>query len=163
MQNRIFNQRETNKIFEHIPVNTLRWWASQGFCGWVNEVKDGRGISREYSVDNLYQIGVTENLSALDIKPSIIKAIMAKLGDKPPMDNFIIITKHPVRSREVGPIGYRLRKSASFTWHNDVIPITHIGLIKAYRPHNLAIIIIVDLAAIKVFVDSLVLEHEKFY
>ena len=159
MDNRVFNQREANQIFKHVHVNTLRWWALQGLYGWTNEVEDKRGISREYDIGNLYQIGIVENLSSLDIRLDVIKGIMAKLGNNPPMSKAVLITKHPVKSREIGPIGDKQRKTPCFAWHNEVIEVEHMmGLIKMYMQYNLAVIIIVDLASIKIFVDTLVRE-----
>jgi hypothetical protein len=157
LESRVFNQREVNQIFNHVPIKTLRWWALQGLYGWQSETTDKRGISREYNIRNLYQIGIVENLSSLDIRLGIIKAIMAKLGSTPAMDEVIIITKHPVKSKEIGPIGDRQRKTAMFAWHDEVIEVGHLhGLIDVYRGYNLAVIIVVDLAGIKTFVDSLV-------
>lgn len=75
---RLFSQKEVNKIFSHIPTKTLRWWAIRDLYGWANEVRDGRGIHREYALDHLYQIGIVEELSSLNIPVGTINRIMRK-------------------------------------------------------------------------------------
>ena len=157
MGNRVFNQREVNQIFNHVPVKTLRWWALQGLYSWESEVADKRGVSREYGIKNLFQIGIVENLSSLDVRLDVIRRIMADLGKNPPMDKIIFISKNPVKSKELGPIGDRLRKTAMFAWHHMVIAAEGLNeVMEYYRGHKIAVVIVVDLASIKVFVDSLV-------
>jgi hypothetical protein len=75
---KIYSQREVNKIFSHIPSKTLRWWAIRDLYGWANQVNDGRGIHREYELGNLYQIGIAEELSSLNIPVETINRIMRK-------------------------------------------------------------------------------------
>jgi DNA-binding transcriptional MerR regulator len=158
--NRVFNQRAVNQIFRHVPIKTLRWWALQGLYGWVNEIEDKRGISREYDINNLYQLGIVENLSSLDIRLDVIKRIMEELDSTPPMDKIIFISKNPVKSKELGPIGDKLRKTPMFAWHYLIIRAEHLNeIMKHYRDRfQIAVIIVVDLLSIKVFVDSLVRE-----
>ena len=74
----MYSQKEVNRIFGHIPVKTLRYWGKTGLYGWVNEISDGRGIHREYDLSNLYQIGIVEQLSSLNISSLMIKLTMDK-------------------------------------------------------------------------------------
>jgi hypothetical protein len=74
----LFSQKEVNKIFSHLPTKTLRWWAIRDLYGWANEVSDGRGIHREYALGHLYQIGIVEELSSLNIPVGTINRIMRK-------------------------------------------------------------------------------------
>jgi hypothetical protein len=71
-----FTQKEVNKIFSHIPVKTIRWWGMKGLYGWVNETADGRGIHREFDLGNLYQIGIVEELSSLNIHTLNLQVFM---------------------------------------------------------------------------------------
>ncbi len=71
----MYSQKKVNSIFGHIPVKTLRWWGQMGLYGWVSEISDGRGIHREYEMPNLYQIGIVEQLSSLNI-PSLVISMM---------------------------------------------------------------------------------------
>jgi hypothetical protein len=73
---RRFTQREVNKILQHIPAKTLRWWGTMNLYGWVSESKDGRGVSREYELANLYQIGIVQELSSLNIPVFMINFLV---------------------------------------------------------------------------------------
>ncbi|MBU4356576.1 MAG: hypothetical protein KKD99_04505 [Proteobacteria bacterium] len=75
-KNQLFTQKEVNKIFNHIPVKTLRWWGMKGLYGWVNETSDGRGIHRGFELGNLYQIGIVEELSSLNIHTMDLQVFM---------------------------------------------------------------------------------------
>ncbi|MFZ5448999.1 MAG: hypothetical protein ACOZFS_10230 [Thermodesulfobacteriota bacterium] len=75
---KLFTQKEVNKIFSHIPNKTLRWWGMGDLYGWADQVNDGRGIHRLYEVGNLYQIGIVEELSSLNIPVEVINKIMRK-------------------------------------------------------------------------------------
>lgn len=75
-KDQLFTQKEVNKIFNHIPVKTLRWWGMKGLYGWVNETSDGRGIHREFDLGNLYQIGIVEELSSLNIHAMDLQVFM---------------------------------------------------------------------------------------
>ena len=72
----LFTQKEVNRIFSHVPVKTLRWWGMKGFYGWVNETADRRGIHREFDLGNLYQIGIVEELSSLNIHTLNLQVFM---------------------------------------------------------------------------------------
>lgn len=74
--NKLFTQKEVNKIFSHIPSKTLRWWGMKGLYGWAKETPDGRGIHREYDLGNLYQIGIVEELSSLNIRTLEMQVFM---------------------------------------------------------------------------------------
>jgi hypothetical protein len=75
---KLFTQKEVNKIFSHIPSKTLRWWGMRDLYGWADQVNDGRGIHRLYKLGNLYQIGIVEELSSLNIPVDVISKIMRK-------------------------------------------------------------------------------------
>jgi hypothetical protein len=75
---KLFTQKEVNKIFSHIPSKTLRWWGMRDLYGWADQVNDGRGIHRLYELGNLYQIGIVEELSSLNIPVEVINKIMRK-------------------------------------------------------------------------------------
>ena len=75
---KLFNQKEVNKIFSHIPSKTLRWWGTRDLYGWADQLNDGRGVHREYELGNLYQIGIVEELSSLNIPVETINRIMRK-------------------------------------------------------------------------------------
>ncbi len=75
---KLFTQKEVNKIFIHIPSKTLRWWGMRDLYGWANQISDGRGIHREYELGHLYQIGIVEELSSLNIPVGAINKIMRK-------------------------------------------------------------------------------------
>jgi hypothetical protein len=75
---KLFTQKEVNKIFSHVPSKTLRWWGMRELYGWADQVNDGRGIHRLYELDNLYQIGIVEELSSLNIPVEFINKIMRK-------------------------------------------------------------------------------------
>lgn len=72
----MFNQREVNQIFGHIPSRTLREWALCGFYQWSGESEDARGIHRRFSLLNVYQIGICEVLARANIQSNRIKSIM---------------------------------------------------------------------------------------
>jgi len=76
--NHLFTQKDVNKIFSHIPSKTLRWWGMRDLYGWADQVNDGRGIHRLYELGNLYQIGIVEELSSLNIPVEVINKIMRK-------------------------------------------------------------------------------------
>ena len=75
---KLFTQKEVNKIFSNIPSKTLRWWGMRELYGWADQVNDGRGIHRLYELGNLYQIGIVEELSSLNIPVEVINKIMRK-------------------------------------------------------------------------------------
>lgn len=76
--NHLFTQKDVNKIFSHIPSKTLRWWGMRDLYGWADQVNDGRGIHRLYELGNLYQIGIVEELSSLNIPAEVINRIIRK-------------------------------------------------------------------------------------
>ncbi len=62
-----YTQNEASKIFPDVPNKTLIYWARQGFVEWVDEVEDGRGIHRKYSLFNLYQIAIVRELAGISL------------------------------------------------------------------------------------------------
>ncbi len=69
-----FTQSEVNKIFSYIPPRTLLSLATTGVIEWIDEVQDGRGIHRIYSLANLYQIAVATQLSLVGFSYNFLKA-----------------------------------------------------------------------------------------
>jgi hypothetical protein len=78
IEKKLFTQKEVNKIFNHIPSKTLRWWGMRDLYGWADQANDGRGTHRLYELGNLYQIGIVEELSSLNIPVEVINKIMRK-------------------------------------------------------------------------------------
>ncbi|MBU4357124.1 MAG: hypothetical protein KJ822_17560 [Proteobacteria bacterium] len=78
---RLYTQGEVSKIFAHIPGNTLLYWARQDLVPCHDEKKDGRGVHRLYSIDNLYVLGVVEKLLAWRIKPHIVQSLVDNIMD----------------------------------------------------------------------------------
>ena len=77
---RKFSQSEVNKIFSHIPPRTLLSLATTGVIEWIDEIQDGRGIHRIYSLANLYQIALATQLSLAGFSYNLTKSlIMDKL------------------------------------------------------------------------------------
>ena len=84
-----FTQREVNQIFHHISVKTLRWWGLMKLYEWVSESPDGRGVNREYVLANLYQIGIVQELSSLNVPVLIIRMFMGQNFRTSPMGSLI--------------------------------------------------------------------------
>jgi hypothetical protein len=74
----LYTQKEVSEIFSNVPNKTLIYWARQKFVEWAEEVEDGRGINRKYSIFNLYQIAVVRELAGNDVPSSHIRYIMDK-------------------------------------------------------------------------------------
>lgn len=75
---KVFTQKEVNRLFGRISAKTLRWWGIMQLYGWTYEFADGRGIHRQYELANLYQIGLVEQLSDLNIPIPVIRDTMAQ-------------------------------------------------------------------------------------
>ena len=73
---KVYNQRDVNRIFGHVPIQTLRSWVEAGLVEWAGEHEDRRGKHRQYSFINLMQLGLVEELMALKIPVKIVKGIM---------------------------------------------------------------------------------------
>lgn len=171
-----FSQQDVNKeIFDHIPKPTLRTWLLQGLYGWVNEGEDKRGTSREYSLGNLYQIGIVEALSSLDISTDIVKEIMAELGSNPPMEKKILASKKPLSKKmlddqknslkmaEQLPIEVLIKlgidkkhfKSA-YRWSTLILEPNQLKHVIRLQEEDVKapVFVIIDLTIIKNFIDS---------
>jgi hypothetical protein len=173
---RWFTQKEVNKVFSHIPARTLRWWVLMGFYKWAAEFPDGRGISREYHVGNLYQIGIVEELSSLNIPTRIIKQIMDShfsgesfafplelpqetdnLGNKEEdLDEFGPIEMEDVLVIRKGPRGSEAGKRArgDYDWVSDLIRPDEIYDDKIGQIERSHTMILVDLKDIRKWIDS---------
>ena len=162
----VFSQKEVNRFFSRISVKTLRWWGIMQLYGWTYEFTDGRGIHRQYERANLYQIGLVEQLSDLNIPIPVIRETMAehfcsglrmREKDQRPlanvseqMDKVLVIEKifTWMDTSWVGEdsIGYKL-----VNWHPSLVEKDEVTL----REQN-GITIVINLSAIKEFVDSLI-------
>lgn len=74
--NHIFSQGDIKKIFPDVSRKTFFVWAKDGLFEWVAERSDARGVRKEYSLWNLYQIGVVRELAALNVPLLMIRIIM---------------------------------------------------------------------------------------
>lgn len=175
-KSKLFTQKEVNKIFGHIPAKTLRWWGIRQLYGWASESADGRGVHREYGLDNLYQIGIIQELSALNIPTDVIKRIIdknfssglriskpiivdrqektsaAKVADQ--MKKTLVITKTF--------LGFALKafkkETAVFSWDSSLVERNEIKFSGPVPDFLKAIMIILDLRLIKEFVDAAIRE-----
>ncbi|MGD0488853.1 MAG: hypothetical protein ABSB94_16885 [Syntrophorhabdales bacterium] len=73
---RLYKQGEVQKIFPDVPGKTLIYWAREGLVEWDAKTKDARGIHREYSLWNLYQIGILRELTAVGLPYAIVRLVM---------------------------------------------------------------------------------------
>jgi DNA-binding transcriptional MerR regulator len=76
MKERLFTQGEVNKIFGHIPSRTIRFWVESGLVEWSGTHEDRRGVHREYSIKNLWQLGLAEELMSLNLAVKFAKILM---------------------------------------------------------------------------------------
>jgi DNA-binding transcriptional MerR regulator len=76
MGERLYTQGEVNGIYEHIPSRTLRFWVESGLVEWADEHEDRRGRHRQYSFDNLLQLGLVEELMSLNLTVKTVKNFM---------------------------------------------------------------------------------------
>jgi DNA-binding transcriptional MerR regulator len=70
---KLFTQGEVNRIFKHIPSSTLLYWGKVKVISWSGESHDGRGLHRLYSREDLYTLGLVEELTALNFPLDIIR------------------------------------------------------------------------------------------
>jgi DNA-binding transcriptional MerR regulator len=82
MKKRLFTQGEVNKIFEHIPSRTTRFWGESGLVEWSGEHADRRGLHREYALENLWQLGLAEELMSLNLPVKHVERLMARVSGK---------------------------------------------------------------------------------
>jgi hypothetical protein len=140
-----------------------------GFYGWVNETSDGRGIHREYDVSNLFQIGIVEQLSSLNIPTPGINFFMQRhfrygirmsalandenefplVNVEMQMGKILVITK-ALRGKLTQP---GRAEGPAYTWDSFLIEGPE-GLFS--RKNWSGIMILIDLAMIKKSVDSLI-------
>jgi DNA-binding transcriptional MerR regulator len=76
LRGRIFNQGDVGRINPDVSRKTLFAWAKWGLFEWVAQKSDARGIHREYSLWNLYQIGIVRELAGLNVPLEMIRIIM---------------------------------------------------------------------------------------
>jgi DNA-binding transcriptional MerR regulator len=82
MIERLFTQGEVNKIFEHIPTRTTRFWVESGLVEWSSESEDRRGLHREYAIQNLWQQALVEELMSLTTSVKQVKRWMNYANSK---------------------------------------------------------------------------------
>jgi len=161
---KIFTQKEVNKLFDHIPAKTLRWWGIMQLYGWTYEFSDGRGIHRNYELANLYQIGLVEQLAGLNVPIPIIRDTMAQhfcsglrmseLHKRPlanistQMDKLLVIKK----TFTWGDNSWFDEDSHGIAYIDWVPSLVNKGDVTLYE--HTGITIVIKLEAIKEFVDS---------
>lgn len=95
MESRLYSQGEVYRIFKHISPSTILFWTRKGLMESVKESTDGRGKNRFFSLENLHQLAVVEELASLnfplDIIEDIIKASPKAMFAK--MDRLLAIEK----------------------------------------------------------------------
>ncbi|MGA9753904.1 MAG: hypothetical protein WBV23_02040, partial [Desulfobaccales bacterium] len=143
-------------------------WGIMQLYGWIYEFTDGRGIHRQYELANLYQIGLVEQLSDLNISIPVIRETMAQnfcFGirmselDKRPlanvsaqMDKLLVIEKIftwiDTSWMDDESMGFK-----TINWHPFLVEKGEVTL----REHA-GITIVIKLATIKEFVDSLIMQ-----
>lgn len=101
-----FKQRDLKKIFPDIPGKTLIYWAREGLVEWASETNDARGIHREYSLWNLYQIAIVRELAELGVNFHIIREAMDLLFKD-------FLQGPPVRSMRIGVARRKTKASES--------------------------------------------------
>ncbi len=84
MIDRLFSQGEVNKIFEHIPSRTIRFWVESGLVEWSGEFEDRRGRHRQYSLENLWQLGLVEELMSYHLPVKNVKNWMEIVSKRIP-------------------------------------------------------------------------------
>ena len=82
MGEKLYSQSEVNRIFSHISPKTLIFWVLSGLVEWSREHEDRRGIHREYSLKNLWQLGLAEELMNLNIPVKFVERMMARVNNK---------------------------------------------------------------------------------
>jgi hypothetical protein len=73
LETKLYRQGEVNRIFSHIPVSTLLYWAKLPIVTWASQANDGRGMHRLYSRDDLYVLGLVEELVSLNFPLDFIR------------------------------------------------------------------------------------------
>jgi hypothetical protein len=160
----VFSQKEVNTLFGRISAKTLRWWGIMQLYGWTYEFEDGRGVHRQYERANLYQIGLVEQLSDLNIPIPVIRNTMAKhfcagmrmseVNQRPlvnvstQMDKVLVIEKTFTWLLGQKPTAAEdpIMNWLSFLIENDEVPLRK----------GTDITMFIKLDAIKEFVDSLI-------
>jgi hypothetical protein len=179
---KLFTQKEINRIFSRIPPKTLRWWGTMDLYGHVAFAMDGRGTHRTYELGNLYQIGIVEELSSLNIPSRNISRVMTKhfrygmnmtvpIGENKfecpivdvgkQMDKLLVLTKVLYDFNEPGEKDWRIHDWDSFLSDKSEFSVEELfkgsgverGRLEGF---TISAIMIVDLAAIKKMVNALV-------
>jgi hypothetical protein len=89
---KLYSQSEANRIFKHLSPKTLIFWVLSGLVEWSGEHEDRRGIHRQYSLENLWQLGLAEELMSLNLPVKTVKVWMAHVSRKLP---FSIVNQVP--------------------------------------------------------------------
>lgn len=99
MTGRLFSRIEMSEVFKDINPRTLRSWLDMGLVEWTSEKRDRRGANRLYSVEGLYQVGITKELAEISIPLLSIRMIIrehfpsATIREK--MEQILGIAKRP--------------------------------------------------------------------
>jgi len=68
-----YSQGQLNKVFGHIPDRTVMTWIKEGLVPWTEETKDRRGRHRRYSREDLYCLGLVEELIGYGLSYAVIR------------------------------------------------------------------------------------------
>lgn len=125
---RIFNQGEVGRIYPDVSRKTLFAWGKDGLFEWIAEKSDARGVHKEYSLWNLYQIGIVRELAALNVPLMNIRIIMDRyfkdhlyapsLIEKPPEERQIIASESDRMSKCL--ILYKENGQRTWKW-NEIV------------------------------------------
>lgn len=125
---RIFNQGEVGRINPDVSRKTLFVWGKYGLFEWTAERRDARGVQREYSLWNLYQIAIVRELAALNIPLENIRIIMDRyfkdhlyepsIIEKPPEECHIRASESDKMSKCL--ILYKDKGQRSWKWNELV-------------------------------------------
>jgi len=162
----VFNQKEVNEYFNRISAKTLRHWGQMQLYGWTYEFEDGRGVHRQYERANLYQIGLVEQLSDLNVPIPVIRNIMAQYfcsgmrmreRKERPLNyiaaqmNKVLVIEKRFTWMDMILTPYDSISSNNIDWHPFLVEEGEVTL-----RESSGITIVIKLSAIKEFVDSLI-------
>jgi DNA-binding transcriptional MerR regulator len=163
MRNRLFSQSEVNKIFSHISGRTLRFWMESELVRWDKAHEDRRGIHRQYALENLWQLGVVEELMDLNFTTALVKVFMLIFEPRPNFNPWpthsLIIPKRKARDlaeyAQPGSGVYDVTKTPGF--HAlQLVPTDELGTGLKNEFKDSVLVIIVNLQNIVERVNGLV-------
>lgn len=81
-----FKQKQINQVFAHIPRRTLLFWADWGLLGNFEVKTDRRGKLRIYTIENLYRLGLVEELTEYGFTLESIQSMLDHAWGPVPMN-----------------------------------------------------------------------------